>query len=67
MHVHFEELDYIDHACLDLLMNWGEQHKAQGGILVLDWGTLGAMYRERRRTARNRQKEKSLANPPLSE
>jgi MFS superfamily sulfate permease-like transporter len=28
LHVHFEHLDYIDHACLDLLMNWEKQHAA---------------------------------------
>src|SRR6185369_16079923 len=22
LHVHFEQLSFIDHACLDLLMNW---------------------------------------------
>lgn len=52
LHVHFEELDHIDHACLDLLMNWEVQHKAQGGTLVIDWGTLGVMFREQRRSVR---------------
>jgi MFS superfamily sulfate permease-like transporter len=40
LHVHFEHLDYIDHACLDLLMNWGKQHQATGGRLVIDWEDL---------------------------
>lgn len=52
LHVHFEELDYIDHASLDLVMAWEQQHKATGGSLVIDWGTLGSMFRDRRRTAR---------------
>lgn len=47
LHIHFEDLNYIDHACLDLLMNWEAQHKAQGGILVIDWGTLGLMFKAR--------------------
>lgn len=52
LHVHLEDVDYIDHACLDLLMTWDKQHRASGGNLVIDWGTLGAMYRDRRRTPR---------------
>jgi MFS superfamily sulfate permease-like transporter len=54
LHVHFEELSYIDHACLDLLTNWEKQHEAQGGILVIDWDGLHARFRplgrKRRRT-----------------
>lgn len=44
LHVHFEGLDYIDHACLDLLIKWKEQHEAAGGRLVIDWGDLAAMF-----------------------
>jgi len=40
LHVHFEDLRYIDHACLDLLMNWEKQHEASGGRLMIDWETL---------------------------
>jgi MFS superfamily sulfate permease-like transporter len=45
LHVHFEELTYIDHACLDLLMNWEKQHKATGGRLMIDWDGLTARFR----------------------
>lgn len=44
LHVHFEHLDYIDHACLELLMNWEKQHVASGGHLVLDWDELRARF-----------------------
>ena len=30
VHVHIDELNYIDHACIDLLTNWDSQHKATG-------------------------------------
>jgi MFS superfamily sulfate permease-like transporter len=46
LHVHFERLGYIDHACLDLLMNWEKQHEASGGSLVLDWDSLTARFHE---------------------
>ena len=44
LHVDFEHLDYIDHACLDLLINWEKQHEATGGTLVIDWDTLHANF-----------------------
>lgn len=44
LHVDFEQLDFIDHACLDLLMNWARQHRASGGRLVLDWESLHARF-----------------------
>ncbi|MEQ1672020.1 MAG: SulP family inorganic anion transporter, partial [Hyphomicrobium sp.] len=40
VHVHLGELDYIDHACLDLLTNWEKQHKATGGTLTMEWDAL---------------------------
>ncbi len=46
LHVDFQQLDYIDHACLDLLSNWEKQHHATGGTLVIDWDTLHANFRQ---------------------
>jgi MFS superfamily sulfate permease-like transporter len=46
LHVHFEHLDYIDHACLDLLINWQKQHEATGGSLAIDWESLHARFRQ---------------------
>ena len=48
VHVHFEELDYIDHACLDLLTNWEKQHEASGGSLMIEWEELAWKYHSRR-------------------
>ena len=45
LHVDFQQLDYIDHACLDLLINWAKQHEATGGRLVIDWASLHARFR----------------------
>lgn len=42
LHIHLENLSYIDHACLDLLMNWEKQHEALGGTLAIDWDNLTA-------------------------
>ncbi|HJS09585.1 MAG TPA: SulP family inorganic anion transporter, partial [Pirellulales bacterium] len=48
LHVDFEGLTYIDHACLDLLMNWEKVHMASGGSLVIDWDSLTARFHARR-------------------
>lgn len=45
LHVDFEHLDYIDHACLDLLINWEKQHESTGGMLVIDWESLHARFK----------------------
>lgn len=44
LHVRFEELSHVDHACLDLLINWKKQHETTGGSLVIDWNTLTARF-----------------------
>src|SRR5262245_44414836 len=44
LHVHFEDLTYIDHACLELLIGWEKQHQVLGGSLVIDWETLTARF-----------------------
>jgi len=45
LHVDLDHLHYIDHACLELLINWEKQHEATGGTLVIDWDTLHASFR----------------------
>jgi MFS superfamily sulfate permease-like transporter len=45
LHVDLQRLDYIDHACIDLLMTWAKQHEKTGGTLVIDWNSLHAQFR----------------------
>ncbi len=45
LHIDFEHLGYIDHACLELLLNWAKQHESQGGSLVIDWDSLHATFK----------------------
>ncbi|MEM8864461.1 MAG: SulP family inorganic anion transporter [Planctomycetota bacterium] len=45
LHVHLDELTYVDHACLELFVNWEKQHEASGGRLVIDWDDLTATFR----------------------
>jgi MFS superfamily sulfate permease-like transporter len=44
LHVHLEELSYIDHACLELFIKWERQHEAARGKLVMDWENLTATF-----------------------
>lgn len=45
--VHVADLDYIDHACIDLLASWDKQHKATGGSLEIEWEGLAEKYKAR--------------------
>jgi MFS superfamily sulfate permease-like transporter len=47
LHVHLEDLEYIDHACLELLMAWEKRHESTGGRLVVDWDSLTARFHSR--------------------
>lgn len=47
VHVHIDELDYIDHACIDLLTSWDRQHRAAGGSLEIEWEGLTDKYKAR--------------------
>lgn len=40
LHVHFERLSYVDHACLELLSSWEQRQAALGGSLVVEWHEL---------------------------
>ena len=51
LHVHLDELEYIDHACLELLANWEKQHERTGGTLYVDWAGLEGRFRDRRRSS----------------
>jgi len=58
LRVDIQRLTYIDHACLDLLMNWAKQHEATGGTLVIDWASLHAnFYRKPRANDVSRSEE----------
>lgn len=44
LHVCLEKVDYIDHACFELLMNWADSHVEDGGSLVMDWDRLHGAF-----------------------
>jgi MFS superfamily sulfate permease-like transporter len=44
VHLHIEQLAYIDHACLDMMTNWRKQHELAGGSVILEWDSLRSRY-----------------------
>jgi MFS superfamily sulfate permease-like transporter len=67
LHILLEGLDYIDHACLELLMNWDKQHEANGGRLVMDYGSLHAKFKESRRPGGVRRAKRVRADQARAE
>jgi MFS superfamily sulfate permease-like transporter len=63
LHISLDHLDYVDHACLELLMEWEQQHEATGGSLIIDWGELHAAFRHKakRRTLTALPKQPQLS------
>lgn len=61
VHVHINELDYIDHACLDLLSNWDRQHLATGGSLTIEWDELSKKYHQRRSSSMKAARQAAAA------
>jgi len=51
-HVHIEDLDHIDHACLEMLDSWDKLHAAGGGRVVIEWQRLADRYARRADSAR---------------
>jgi MFS superfamily sulfate permease-like transporter len=45
--VEFEDLAYIDHACIDLLSGWQKQYIAAGGKVEVHWDNLHSKYHKR--------------------
>lgn len=52
IHIDHSGLNYIDHACLTLLMNWKKQHEATGGKFILDSDKLRARFHRAHRRVR---------------
>lgn len=47
IHVDTKGLHHVDHACLELLERWAEQHKERGTQIVMEWEHLEQRYWQR--------------------
>ena len=61
--VYIRDLDYIDHACIDLLTNWDKQHKGSGGSLEIEWEGLTQRYQDRSSAAASAKAADAQARP----
>lgn len=46
LHVHLDKMTYIDHACMDLLVNWEKARNEDRDILFIEWNEVMARYRK---------------------
>ena len=66
LHVCLEKVDYIDHACFELLMNWADSHVEDGGTLIMDWDRLHGAFMSDPREVEIAKPLPSLAMPVLA-
>jgi len=46
VNVQFDDLEYIDHACIELLDNWQKQYVMTGGNAHIHWDSLMSKYHQ---------------------
>ena len=44
LHLCFDELDYVDHACLDFIAAFQLRHEETGGSVIVEWPSLMGRY-----------------------
>lgn len=44
VYICFDEFNYIDHACLELVINWEKAYQDSGGKVVIAWNELEASF-----------------------
>ena len=44
LHVCFDELDYVDHACVDFIAAFQSRHEETGGSVIVEWPSLMGRY-----------------------
>ncbi|MEI7474993.1 MAG: SulP family inorganic anion transporter [bacterium] len=42
--INFEKLNHIDHACIDILMDWSKDYKKSGGNPLINWSIVKEVY-----------------------
>ena len=52
VHIHLEDVDYVDHACFELISDWRSQYELTGSEVIVELDTLS-----RRGTYRGEQRE----------
>ncbi|MGX8883797.1 SulP family inorganic anion transporter [Methylovorus sp. SPW-M1] len=45
--IEFDDLEYMDHACIELIDDWQKQYLGTGGRVHIDWDTLISKYHDK--------------------
>lgn len=45
--IEFDDLEFMDHACIELIDNWQKQYQAVGGHVHVNWDTAISKYHEK--------------------
>jgi len=45
--IQFDDLEFMDHACIELIDNWQKQYQATGGRAHINWDTAISKYHEK--------------------
>jgi len=46
VHVHIQDLGYIDHACMEAISSWEKQRNERSCKTVVEWEELMAKYKQ---------------------
>lgn len=44
LHFHFDELEFIDHACLDQISDFKSRYEDAGGTVIVEWEELFSLH-----------------------
>ncbi|HMQ11579.1 MAG TPA: SulP family inorganic anion transporter [Oligoflexia bacterium] len=64
---HVENLEFIDHACLDLLSAFKHRHEENGGLVELEWDTLFNRYTQGKITTSGEYKLPDDIDQPIKD
>lgn len=62
VHIHLDKLSYVDHACIDYLINWENQYREKGGKPVLESSNPTSLEKTTNKYFRTLQEEVSRSN-----
>lgn len=53
VHIHLDNVDFIDHACFELMSDWKKQYESRDGKVFVEWESLAArgVYHAARKAA----------------
>lgn len=61
VHIHFDELEFIDHACLDLFEEFRNRYERNDGTVIVEWEEL---FHKRTKKSTVTQRASLLVPPP---